>query len=166
MTLYTSDTEHKDDKKMMSADLLRSGTAYLIASMIVAAAGWLYELFSHGVYSNYMIYAFTGPLACGALPDILSAARGSRSKKRSGCARTAHATHDAAPCAARALRLAAVVTLTAGSLIKGVLDIYGTTNRLLVIYPVIGLALAIAALAAYIWQNRDANEEPSASASI
>ena len=58
----------------------------------------------------------------------------------------------------------AVVTLTAGSLIKGVLDIFGTTNRLLVVYPIIGLALAIAALIAFIWQNRTINEEPSASA--
>ena len=162
MTLYTSDTEYKN--RTGSADLLRSGTAYLIASALVAAAGWLYELFSHGVYSNYMIYAFMVPLACGALPDILAATRGCRSKKRSGCAREAHATHDAAPCAASGLRLAAVVTLTAGSFIKGILDIYGTTNRLLVVYPIIGLALAIAALITFIWQNRTVNEEPSASA--
>ena len=162
MTLYTSDTEYKN--RTGSADLLRSGTAYLIASALVAAAGWMYELFSHGVYSNYMIYAFMVPLVCGALPDILAATRGCRSKKRSGSAREAHATHDAAPCAAPALRLAAVVTLTAGSFIKGILDIYGTTNRLLVVYPIIGLALAIAALIAFIWQNRTVNEEPSASA--
>ena len=162
MTLYTSDTEYKN--RTGSADLLRSGTAYLIASVLVAAAGWMYELFSHGVYSNYMICAFMVPLVCGALPDILAATRGSRSKKRSGCARAAHATHDAAPCAAPGLRLAAVVTLTAGSLIKGVLDIFGTTNRLLVVYPIVGLALAIAALIAFIWQNRTVNEEPSASA--
>ena len=134
-----------------SADLLRSGTAYLIASALVAAAGWMYELFSHGVYSNYMIYAFMVPLVCGALLDILAATRGCRSKKRSGSS-------------ASGLRLAAVVTLTAGSLIKGVLDIFGTTNRLLVVYPIIGLALAIAALIAFIWQNRTVNEEPSASA--
>ena len=149
MTLYTSDTEYKN--RTGSADLLRSGTAYLIASALVAAAGWMYELFSHGVYSNYMIYAFMVPLACGALPDILAATRGCRSKKRSGSS-------------ASGLRLAAVVTLTAGSLIKGVLDIFGTTNRLLVVYPIIGLALAIAALIAFIWQNRTVNEEPSASA--
>ena len=147
--MYTSDTEYKN--RTGSADLLRSGTAYLIASALVAAAGWMYELFSHGVYSNYMIYAFMVPLVCGALPDILAATRGCRSKKRSGCA-------------ASGLRLAAVVTLTAGSLIKGVLDIFGTTNRLLVVYPIIGLALAIAALIAFIWQNRTVNEEPSASA--
>ena len=149
MTLYTSDTEYKN--RTGSADLLRSGTAYLIASALVAAAGWMYELFSHGVYSNYMIYAFMVPLVCGALPDILAATRGCRSKKRSGSS-------------ASGLRLAAVVTLTAGSLIKGVLDIFGTTNRLLVVYPIIGLALAIAALIAFIWQNRTVNEEPSASA--
>ncbi len=147
--MYTSDTEYKN--RTGSADLLRSGTAYLIASTLVAAAGWMYELFSHGVYSNYMIYAFMVPLVCGALPDILAATRGCRSKKRSGSS-------------ASGLRLAAVVTLTAGSLIKGVLDIFGTTNRLLVVYPIIGLALAIAALIAFIWQNRTVNEEPSASA--
>ncbi len=147
--MYTSDTEYKN--RTGSADLLRSGTAYLIASALVAAAGWMYELFSHGVYSNYMIYAFMVPLVCGALPDILAATRGCRSKKRSGSS-------------ASGLRLAAVVTLTAGSLIKGVLDIFGTTNRLLVVYPIIGLALAIAALIAFIWQNRTVNEEPSASA--
>ena len=56
------------------------------------------------------------------------------------------------------------MTLTVGSFIKGILDIYGTTNRLLVVYPIIGLALAIAALIAFIWQNRTINEEPSASA--
>ena len=112
----------------------------------------------------YMIYAFMVPLVCGALPDILAATRGCRSKKRSGCARTAHATRDAASYAASGLRLAAVVTLTAGSFIKGILDIYGTTNRLLVVYPIIGLALAIAALITFIWQNRTVNEEPSASA--
>ena len=147
--MYTSDTEYMN--RTGSADLLRSGTAYLIASALVAAAGWMYELFSHGVYSNYMIYAFMVPLVCGALPDILAATRGCRSKKRSGSS-------------ASGLRLAAVVTLTAGSLIKGVLDIFGTTNRLLVVYPIIGLALAIAALIAFIWQNRTVNEEPSASA--
>ena len=150
MTLYTSDTEYYE-KRTGSTDLLRSGIAYLTASVLVAAAGWLYEMFSHGVYSNYMIYAFMVPLACGALPDLIAAARGCRIKKRSGSA-------------ASSFRLAAVVTLTTGSLIKGILDIYGTTNRLLVIYPIIGLALAIAALIAYIWQNRDANGEPSASA--
>ena len=145
MTLYTSDIEY-DERRTGSADLLRSGTAYLIASVLVAAAGWLYELFSHGVYSNYMVYAFMVPLACGALPDLIAAARGCRSKKRSDSA-------------ASGFRLAAVVTLTTGSLIKGILDIYGTTNRLLVIYPVIGMALAVAALLAYAWQNRAVNEE-------
>lgn len=149
--MYTSDIEHSNEKRSGSADPLRSGIAYLIASVLVAAAGWLYELFSHGVYSNYMIYAFMVPLACGALPDLLAAARGIRSKKRSACA-------------ASGLRLAAVVTLTTGSLIKGVLDIFGTTNRLLAVYLIIGVTLAIAALIAYIWQNRSVSEEPSASA--
>ena len=43
--------------------------------------------------------------------------------------------------------LAFVITLTAGSLLKGALDIYGTTNRLLIIYPVAAL-LILAIIAA------------------
>ena len=129
-----------------TADPLRSGIAYLTAAMLVAAAGWLYELFSHGVYSNYMVYAFMVPLAAGALPDLLAAARGSRGKKRSGCGRAAHA--------AAALRLAAIVTLTAGSLVKGVLDIYGTTSRLVIIYPVAGICLMAASLLIFAKQSR------------
>jgi hypothetical protein len=46
-------------------------------------------------------------------------------------------------------QLAFIVTLTAGSLLKGVLDIYGTTNRLLIAYPVMAaLILAVSLLAA------------------
>ena len=44
-------------------------------------------------------------------------------------------------------QLAFVITLTAGSLLKGALDIYGTTNRLLIIYPVAAL-LILAIIAA------------------
>ena len=137
--MYTSDTDRR----------LNAGIRYLIAAVVVAAAGWLYELFSHGVYSKYMIYAFMVPLVCGALPNFLTARRNARGNKKTASSGTASM-----------LQLTAVATLTAGSLIKGVLDIYGTTNRLTAVYPVIGLGLAIAAIVTYIWQYRSASEEP------
>ena len=45
------------------------------------------------------------------------------------------------------------MTLTAGSLLKGVLDIYGTTNRLLLVYPA-AAAVILAAAAVTAIKNR------------
>jgi hypothetical protein len=44
-------------------------------------------------------------------------------------------------------RLAFVTTLTAGSLLKGALDIYGTTSRLLILYPFIAVVILAVFLA-------------------
>ena len=143
MTLYISDIERTIEG--MGASVierpsqihLKAGLKYLIGSILTAAAAAVYELFSHGVYSNYMIYAFMIPLIGGALPELLTAAR--TDKKR--------AAHDTAqgtnPRRASGVRLAVIVTLTAGCLAKGVLDIYGTTNRLLIIYPIAAVLIAV-----------------------
>ena len=127
----------------------------MIAAVIVAAAGWLYEMFSHGVYSSFMVYAFMVPLLGGAMPDFLMARRNIRGNKK-----------RAASGAASMLQLAAVTTLTAGSIIKGVLDIYGTTNKLVIVYPVIGLALAAASITASLMQIKTPSAERAASESI
>ena len=130
------------------------GLCYLAAAVLTAAAGAVYEYFSHGVYSNYMIFAFLIPLLAGAVPNIIAAAAGN--KKRA----------DRGGSAASALQLAGGVTLTAGSLLKGALEIYGTTNRLTAVYPVVGTALLAAALAAYVLQERRLSAEPSAQGQI
>jgi len=158
---------------------------YLAASIVIAAAGAVYGLFSHGVYSYYMTYAFMIPLLAGAVPHLLAAMKGERKEGKTaadGAAGSAISLADALTdgtaevladeCAeepanaaksleskeepARKLwldlgsaQLAFIVTLTAGSQLKGVLDIYGTTNRLLIAYPVMAaLILAVSLLAA------------------
>lgn len=103
---------------------------YLIAALMLAAAGALYELFSHGVYSNYMIYAFAYPLVMGCLP-YLADSRGIIKK--------------AGP-VGETLLLASIATLSIGSVIKGVLEIYGTTSFLTTVYPVLGAMLLIGAI--------------------
>ena len=104
---------------------------YLVASLILAAAGAVYEFFSHGVYSNYMIYAFIYPLVMGCLP-YLADSRGIIKK--------------AGP-VGETLLLASIATLTIGSVIKGVLEIYGTTSFLTAVYPILGAILLIGASA-------------------
>ena len=77
--------------------------------------GYIYELFSHNVYSIYMQYAFIIPLTLGLIPFLIF-----KSKIKSSFSITLY--NDA------------VVTLTIWSLLKGVLEIYGTTNYLLDIF--------------------------------
>lgn len=130
--MYTSVIEKISEK----------GFGYLIASLIIAAASAVYGMFSHGVHSPFMTFAFLIPLIGGAAPHIaaaLSAETESSSIKR--------LLEDAV---ASDVQPAVIATLTAGSLLKGALDIYGTTNRLLIVYPVMALMMLAAASAAAI----------------
>ncbi len=118
---------------------------YLLASIAVAAAAAVYGLFSHGVYSYYMTYAFMIPLLGGALPHLTAAM-----KKADDAGNGEEQTGESNMLATKDAQLAFVATLTAGSLLKGVLDIYGTTNRLLIAYPVMAVLILAAFLTALI----------------
>ena len=101
--------------------------AYLTATVGCAVFGAVYELFSHEVYSGFMIYAFAFPLLLGVVPFFLLQKRG---KPFPG--RTADLVH------------AGVAALTVGSILQGVLEIYGTTNPLTAVHWAAGSALSAA----------------------
>lgn len=48
--------------------MARAGFFYLAVTLVCAAFGAVYEIFSHGVYSYFMLYAFAFPLCGGVLP--------------------------------------------------------------------------------------------------
>lgn len=122
------------DKPEAKAAMARTGFAYLLVTLFCAAFGAVYESLSHGVYSYFMLYAFAFPLCGGALPfTALSLGRGKR-------------LPGFLP---RQLYHFAIAALTVGSLMTGVLEIYGTTNDLLQVYWYAGALLLLAALAAY-----------------
>ena len=106
---------------------------YLLASLLLIVCAAIYEYFSHGVYSAYMIGMFAIPLLLGALPSAVFW------KKR----RVPHAD-------VRHLWGAGIATLTAGSFMAGVLEIYGTTSRFTVVYLAAGAALLAAAAAVWL----------------
>ena len=108
MTLCTSDISGKKQAE-------QTAFVYFGIALFCALFGAVYELFSHEVYSFFMIYAFGFPLAGGTLPFWLLA--------RKGCGWYPGT-------AARNLYHSALATFTVGSLIRGVLEIYGTTNVL------------------------------------
>ncbi len=118
----------------------KTGMAYLAVSLVIAAAGAVYGLFGHGVYSYYMTYAFMIPLLAGAMPHLISVLSHIKDEGYDG-------RKDAAAVGkifSGDTQAAVIAALTTGSLVKGALDIYGTTNRLLIAYPVIA-ALTVAA---------------------
>lgn len=103
---------------------------YLLSALGCAAFGAVYEVFSHGVWSGYMVYAFVFPLTLGTLPFL-------------------HTVMRRRPMPGLwALRLhhAGVAALTVGSIMEGVLAIYGTTNRLTAVYWIVGTALLLTSL--------------------
>ena len=63
--MYTSGTEPT------ARTAVKTALVYLLLSLFCVLFGAVYELFSHGVYSFSMIYAFVFPLAGGALPFLL-----------------------------------------------------------------------------------------------
>ena len=120
--MYTSDISLK-----------RNLLGNIAGTVFLALFGAVYELFSHEVYSYFMIYGFAVPLMLGVMPYALLLI----SRKVPGRA---------------ALNLwnSGIAALSVGCVFRGVLEIYGTTNSLSVIYPVSGLLLLTAWLITWI----------------
>ena len=107
--MYTSVTEKNKRKAQKDA------AVFLGVSILTGLFGAIYELFSHEVYSYFMIYAF-------------------------------------ALC--RNLYHAGIATLTIGSIMRGVLDIYGTTNSLSNIYWFAGIPMTVLPVFIFCFQRK------------
>ncbi|MEE5993607.1 MAG: hypothetical protein V3G42_10245 [Oscillospiraceae bacterium] len=107
---------------------IKNCIGHICATIFLAFFGAVYEKFSHEVYSYYMIYAFAIPLLFGALPFGIAALK--------------NITPDRITVN---LWNSAIATFSVGSIFKGVLEIYGTTNRLIIVYPIVGIILTVAA---------------------
>lgn len=131
MTLSTS---------VINRSFLKIALNYLLFSIFVAFFGAVYEVFSHSVYSYFMLYAFAFPLIGGTLPYFLLAMYG-------GSARFAKIKLPTA--LSRGFYHCGIVTLTVGSVICGVLEIYGTTSYLSKYYWIVGGVLILLSLILY-----------------
>lgn len=129
--MYTSDIDEGRRR------VLRCAAGNLLFAAFCALFGAVYEHFSFGVYSWYMIYAFAYPLAAGIF--LVFAAAGRRRVSR----------------LALDLISAAAVTFAVGSIAAGVVKIYGTENRLLIAYPIAGGVLLVLAAVAMIRGKSD-----------
>ena len=100
--------------------------------------GAVYEAFSFGVFSYFMIYAFVFPLTAGIIYLIMYMKKVQASRIFLN------------------LLNSASVTAALGSLAAGVVEIYGTENRLLGIYPIVAGVLLAAAVIAQAFKKQDA----------
>lgn len=101
----------------------------IIGTCFLALFGAIYEVFSHEVYSYFMLYAFAIPLLMGVLPySILLIMEKYPDRKFLNLWNTA------------------IATFSVGSVFAGVLAIYGTTNSLIIVYPIAGAVLVLLSL--------------------
>ncbi len=133
MTLSISGIDSRREK------MAKTGFAYLFATLFCMLFGAVYEHFSHQVFSYYMVYAFVFPMGGGVLPFFVVAltryplpSRISRNLYHSG-----------------------IAALTVGSIFQGVLEIYGTTNRLVFIYWIAGTAFILCGIIFYLIGSRE-----------
>lgn len=106
----------------------KQAISYFGISSIVCIFGYTYELFSHDVKSNYMRFAFIIPLLLGCVFSLYIYIF----KLKKFQNRLFINFYNAS-----------IATFTIYSIIKGVLDIYGTTNNLINVYLIIGTILFI-----------------------
>ena len=92
---------------------------YLIITIITFIFSQVYNLFSHNVYSIFMTYAFIIPLALGFIPSLFKL-------------KIINQYYNAG-----------VITFTIYSLMRGFLEIYGTTNSLINVYLYVGITLLL-----------------------
>ncbi len=123
------------DIKMSKKTVLRHAFGNFLAALFCILFGAVYELFSHDVFSYFMLYAFCFPLVLGTLPMLLMY-----------MARFRHIPSRVV----LNLYNSAIATLTFGSLFEGVLEIFGTMNDLTIVYWIVGFALIFVSVILYI----------------
>ena len=115
---------------------------YFLTALSCGVFSAIYEHFSHGVYSNYMIYLFAFPLVGMSAPLLISLIRQDLWNKSRR---------------AQDLYHSGIATLTVGSCLQGVLEIYGTTSPYVPVYWVSG-ALLLAAAAVMMFMSKAENK--------
>lgn len=135
---------------MSTSEAKKRSRNYGLMTGFILAFGLIYECFSYGVYAPAMYLAFLIPLLGGLLPSLIlwSGIKGQR-RGRIGAdpgedadagtmaglrQKGGHGVGRAISSLTRSIWDAAVLTLTLGSLMSGVLAIYGTSNRLIRAY--------------------------------
>nr|WP_315050911.1 hypothetical protein [uncultured Lachnoanaerobaculum sp.] len=127
---------------------MKKSLIYFGISIFVFIFGQIYEYFSHGVYSSYMMIAFLIPFIGLFIPSLLN----NLILKRKI---TDNVTLP---------WKCGIATLTVGSIYKGILEIYGTSGTFEHVYLIIGSLLCIIATIVLITARVNTNKNCEISA--
>ena len=108
---------------------------YIGVTIFAGIFSLVYELFSHQVYSNTMIYWFAIPLVIGAVPNLIA---------------TINPRLDVGSAWQKTMQAFAVATLSIGSILQGIVEIYGTTNSLINYFFIAGGAFLLISIIIWI----------------
>ena len=122
----------------MKEQIRKSRNLFAGITIFTVVFSIIYEHFSHGVYSGYMLCAWLIPLVGVVLPYSIYLRFGRLEK---GEENPAYSIYQSA-----------VLTLLLGSIFQGILEIYGTTNRLSRVYWVVGGGLLVASGVVGLWR--------------
>lgn len=100
---------------------------YIFLSILCTCINLIYSKFSHGVSSNYMTYLFIIPLIGGSIFLFINKKNIKYNLYHLG-----------------------IITLIIGSLIKGILEIAGTSSVFNIVYFIFGISLIIISIVKYI----------------
>ena len=112
----------------------KTAAVYLVIALLCSVFGTVYELCGFGVFSMFMIFCFIPPLVLGSLPFFAIYLLGKGMPGR----------------LAFNLYNSGVATVTVGFIFRGVIEIYGTTNRLSHFYSLFGALFILGAVIVYI----------------
>ena len=124
--------------KTAAAEYLKRARTYLILTIACCLIGAVYEHFSFGVYSYFMLYAFAVPMVCGVLPALFLAS----SRQPSEIPRWSIKLWDAG-----------IAVWTVGAFFRGILEIYGTASALTKWYWIAVSILLLSAAVLYVTQR-------------
>lgn len=119
--------------EMMKRKYRISRILYIAASVFFFVFQIVYGRFSHGVSSLYMTWAFLIPLVSGIINEV-----------------SYHVKATIRELNMRHLLAGGAVWLTLGSVFQGVLDIYGTTNQLTIMFLIVGMAQTAGAITIFV----------------
>lgn len=123
---------------MSTSALKKTRKHYIYGMLFCVIFALIYEVFSHSVISYAMVLSFLWPMVGGVLLfTLLMKAPASRRPS----------------VAAVLLYNSGIVLFTLGSIFQGVLEIYGTTNRLQKVYVVGGAFFLMSGVLTYVLQS-------------
>lgn len=132
---------------------LKTAKVYLYVTIFCILFGAIYEYFSFGVYSYFMIYAFLWPLILGVLPFMVMSGKCIGVSENGVERKSGDLPEKEENLRAYRFWHAGVATLTVGSIFKGILAIYGTTSPFTKGYFLVGGILLIIAMMAPAVRN-------------